>query len=71
MNINEYILLSNLIYIVYIYTIYIHILYIYIKWIIEYIHIYSCTIINSCTVNVNLMLIFIELSELIICCKYT
>ena len=31
MNINEYILLSNLIYIVYIYTINIHILYIYIK----------------------------------------
>ena len=31
MNINEYILLSNLIYILYIYTIYIHILYIYIK----------------------------------------
>ena len=39
-------------------------------WIIEYIHIYSYTIIYSCSVNVNLMLIFNKLSELIICCKY-
>ena len=46
-------------------------IYIYISnWIIEYIHIYSDTIIYSCTVNVNLMLICIELSELIIYCKY-
>ena len=40
------------------------------NWIIEYIHIYSYTVIYSCTVNENLMLICIELSELIIYCKY-
>ena len=46
-------------------------IYIYISnWIIEYIHIYSYTIIYSRTVNINLMLICIELSELIIYCKY-
>ena len=47
-------------YILYIYTIYVYISH----WIIEYIHKYSCT------VNINLMLICIELSELIIYCKY-
>ena len=58
------------IYIKYIKYIYIYI-YIYISnCIIEYIHIYSNAIIYSCTVNVNLMLICIELSELIIHCKY-
>ena len=40
------------------------------NWIIKYVHTYSCTIIYSCTVNVNLMLICIELSELINYCKY-
>ena len=40
------------------------------NWIIEYIHIYSYTIIYSCTVNVNLMLICTKLSELIIYSKY-
>ena len=58
---------------IYIYIVYIYSIYIYIHishWIIEYIHIYSYTIIYSCTVNVNLMLICIELSELIIHCKY-
>ena len=50
---------------IYIYSIYI---YIYISnWIIEHIYIQ----LYSCTVNVNLMLIFTELSELIIYCKYT
>ena len=54
---------------IYIYSIYS--IYIYTSnWIIEYIHIYSYTIVYSCTVNVNLMLIYIELSELIIYCKY-
>ena len=48
----------------YIYSIYI------LNWIIEYIHIYSYTIIYTYTVNVNLMLICIELSNLIIYCKY-
>ena len=54
---------------IYIVCIYIVCIYIYIyisNWIIEYIHIQ----LYSCTVNVNLMLIFIELSELIIYCKY-
>ena len=42
-------------------------MYIYISnWIIESIHIQ----LYLCRVNVNLMLIFIELSELIIYCKY-
>ena len=54
---------------IYIYSIYS--IYIYTSnWIIEYIHIYSYTIVYSCTVNENLMLICIELSELIIYCKY-
>ena len=54
---------------IYIYSIYS--IYIYTSnWIIEYIHIYSYTIVYSCTVNENLMLIRIELSELIIYCKY-
>ena len=46
---------------------YIYILYIiYISnWIIEYIDIYSYTIIYLCTVNVSLMSICIELLELI------
>ena len=53
---------------IYIYSIYS--IYIYTSnWIIEYIHIYSYTIVYSCTVNINLMLICIELSELIIYCK--
>ena len=43
---------------------------IYQNWIIEYIDIYSYGIIYSCTVNVNLMLICIELLVLIIYCKY-
>ena len=43
--------------------IYIYI-YIYISnWIIEYLHIHSYKIIYSCTANVNLMLICIELSD--------
>ena len=46
-------------------------IYIYISnWIIEYVHICSYTLIYSCTVNVNLMLIRNELSELIIYFKY-
>ena len=63
---------------IYIYGIYIYIWYIYIyiyiyvymyisNWIVEYI----CIQLYSCTVNVNLMPIFIELSELINYCKYT
>ena len=40
------------------------------NWIMGYIYIYSHTIIYSCTVNVTLMLICIELSELIIYSKY-
>ena len=40
------------------------------NWIIEYTDIYSYGIIYSCTVNVNLMLIYIELLALIIYCKY-
>ena len=58
---------------IYIYLyIYIYIfIYLYVpNWIIEYIHIYSNTMIYSRTVNVKLMLICIELSELIIYCKY-
>ena len=58
---------------IYIYTYtYIYIcIYIYISnWIIEYVHICSYTLIYSCTVNVNLMLIRNELSELIIYFKY-
>ena len=48
----------------------------YIVYIYIYIYIYIkldnriYTIIYSCTVNVNLMLIYIELSELIIYCEY-
>ena len=34
------------------------------NWIIEYIYMYSYTIIYSCTVNINLMWVYIELSEL-------
>ena len=54
---------------IYIYGIYIYIyVYMYISnWIVEYIRIQ----LYSCTVNVNLMSIFIELSELINYCKYT
>ena len=54
---------------VYIYIWYIYIyVYMYISnWIVEYI----CIQLYSCTVNVNLMSIFIELSELINYCKYT
>ena len=59
---------------IYIYGIYIYGIYIYLyvymyisNWIVEYIRIK----LYSCTVNVNLMSIFIELSELINYCKYT
>ena len=59
---------------IYIYGIYIYGIYIYLyvymyisNWIVEYIRIQ----LYSCTVNVNLMSIFIELSELINYCKYT
>ena len=59
---------------IYIYGIYICGIYIYLyvymyisNWIVEYIRIQ----LYSCTVNVNLMSIFIELSELINYCKYT
>ena len=74
-----YIYIIHILYI-YIYYIYIYIiciLYIYIyiyiyisNWVIECIHIYSYTIIYSRTVNISLMLICIEISELIIYCKY-
>ena len=37
---------------------------------IVYTYIYLYTTIYSCTVNVKLMLIYTELSELIIYCKY-
>ena len=65
------------VYNIYIYIyIYIYIIYMYIVYIYIYIYIYIkldnriYTIIYSCTVNVNLMLIYIELSELIIYCEY-
>ena len=54
---------------IYIY-IYIHVVYIYIYIYISNWIIYSYTVIYSCAVNVNLILICIELSELIIYCKY-
>ena len=55
------------IYILYIIYIYIYYIFLHISnWVIEHIHIYSDTIIYSCRVNVNLMLICTELSELIL-----
>ena len=64
-----YIYYIYILYIYYIYILYIYILYIYIYIKLDN-RIYAYTIIYSCTVNANLMLIFIELSELIIYCKY-
>ena len=59
------------IYNIYVYNIYIYIYNIYVYSIYIYIYISNwITIIYSCTVNVNLMLIYIELSELIIYCEY-
>ena len=53
-----------------VYNIYIYIYNIYV-YSIQNIYVYRIyTIIYSCTVNVNLMLIYIELSELIIYCEY-
>ena len=73
--VHTYMYIYIYIYIICIYILYIHICYINIYiYIFIYIklhnRIYSCTTIYSYTVNVNLMSICIELSELIIYCKY-